>query len=73
MGRLLRLLEVLALTAYVVGRLTPNFNGLLRTITSNTSGGVSHRREVRTKQAVECRALFEPRYIQRLRHGRRCA
>ena len=45
MARFLRLLVVLALMAYVVGRFTPNFRRLLNTITSTAPGYVSHRSE----------------------------
>src|SRR5262245_26013439 len=46
MGRFLRLLLVLALIVYVVGRFTPNLRRLLHTITTTAPGFVSHRTEL---------------------------
>jgi len=45
MGRVLRLVVLLALIAYVVGRFTPNFHRLLNTISTRAPGHVSNRTE----------------------------
>jgi len=73
MGRVLRLVVLLALIAYVVGRFTPNFQfppAAEHYIHQGTRARIeSHRGRVSGRML----SPFEPRHIPRLRRGRRCA
>jgi len=61
MGRFLRLLVVLVLMAYVVGRFTPNFRRLLSTITTTAPGYVSHRAENASERSnAEATSSLDP-------------
>jgi hypothetical protein len=51
MGRLLRLLVLMALIAYVVGRFPPNFHRPLNTIKTAAPGYVSHPNEARSERS----------------------